>query len=167
MSIHLFGIRHHGPGCARSLVRALEALQPDCILIEGPPEADELIRYAGDADLCPPVALLVYAPAEPRRAVMYPFAEFSPEWQAMRFAQAHGTPVRFCDLPQAHRLAEIAGEKDAEADTPASDEAMHADPLRWLASAAGFGDTETWWDRPASSKCRWTCETPMAWPRYR
>ena len=35
--VHLFGIRHHGPGCARSLLRALDELRPDCILIEGPP----------------------------------------------------------------------------------------------------------------------------------
>ena len=148
MSIHLFGIRHHGPGCARSLVGALEALQPDCILIEGPPEADELIHHVGDPGLCPPVALLVYAPAEPRRAVMYPFAQFSPEWQAMRFAQAHGTTVRFCDLPQAYRLAdaEAGTGSDAEPAAPAADDALHADPLRWLAGAAGFGDTETWWD---------------------
>lgn len=148
MSIHLFGIRHHGPGCARSLVGALEALQPDCILIEGPPEADELIHHVGDPGLCPPVALLVYAPAEPRRAVMYPFAQFSPEWQAMRFAQAHGTTVRFCDLPQAYRLAdaEAGSGNDAKPAAPAADDALHADPLRWLAGAAGFGDTETWWD---------------------
>ena len=38
--VHLFGIRHHGPGCARSLLRALEALRPDCVLVEGPPESE-------------------------------------------------------------------------------------------------------------------------------
>ena len=37
-NIHLFGIRHHGPSCARSLARVLATLQPDCVLIEGPPE---------------------------------------------------------------------------------------------------------------------------------
>ncbi|MFL6634177.1 MAG: DUF5682 family protein, partial [Massilia sp.] len=69
MSVHLFGIRHHGPGCARSLAAALRALEPDCILVEGPPEADALAGFAGRPDLAPPVALLVYAPADPRRAV--------------------------------------------------------------------------------------------------
>src|SRR5438093_5228482 len=98
MSVHLFGIRHHGPGCARSLAAALQALQPDCILVEGPPEADELARFAGEPGLVPPVALLVYAPDEPQRAVFYPFAEFSPEWQALCYAHAHGVELRFCDL---------------------------------------------------------------------
>ena len=53
----------------------------------------------------PPVALLVYPVDAPARAVFYPFAEFSPEWQAIRFALARGIPVRFMDLPQYHRLA--------------------------------------------------------------
>lgn len=146
MTIHLFGIRHHGPGCARSLAEALAALRPDCILIEGPPEADALTQYVGQSGLVPPVALLVYAPATPRRAVFYPFAEYSPEWQAIRYANEHAVAVRFCDLPQAHRLA---GEPDAGPDSAAPDAGeavLHADPLGWMAEAAGFSDTETWWD---------------------
>ena len=38
MTVHLFGIRHHGPGSARSLLHALEQLEPDCLLVEGPPD---------------------------------------------------------------------------------------------------------------------------------
>ena len=79
MTVHLFGIRHHGPGSARSLAQALRQLQPDLILIEGPPEADELLTLAASADMRPPVALLVYAPAMPQHAVFYPFAVYSPE----------------------------------------------------------------------------------------
>jgi len=158
MSVHLFGVRHHGPGCARSLAAALDALQPDCILVEGPPEADALAGFAGRAELAPPVALLLYAPADPRRAVFYPFAEFSPEWQALRHAADHGVALRFIDLPQSQRFALRAAEAEAtpppmeEQDTTGAPEPieaaaeLHADPLRWLAHAAGYGDTETWWD---------------------
>lgn len=140
MSVHLFGIRHHGPGCARSLLRALDELQPDCILVEGPPEADGLVAFAGRAELAPPVALLLYAAAAPQRAVFYPFAAYSPEWQALCYANRHGVALRFCDLPQSHRLGEQAGD-----DSPEPGE-VREDPLRWLAQAAGYGDTETWWD---------------------
>ena len=140
MSVHLFGIRHHGPGCARSLLRALEALQPDCLLVEGPPEADGLTAFAGRPELTPPVALLLYAAAAPQHAVFYPFAAYSPEWQAMRYASEHGVPFRFCDLPQSHRMAE---ERTPE---PEHGGDVQADPLSWLAHAAGYGDTETWWD---------------------
>jgi hypothetical protein len=138
MSVHLFGVRHHGPGCARSLAAALLALAPDCILVEGPAEADALAPFAGHADLVPPVALLLYAPADPQRAVFYPFAEYSPEWQALRHAAEHGVHLRFCDLPQAYRFALPATDKKQDD--------IEGDPLRWLAHAAGYGDTETWWD---------------------
>ena len=59
---HFFGIRHHGPGCARSLKDALEKLQPDCILLEGPPEGEVLLAFLQDPQLIPPVALLIFNP---------------------------------------------------------------------------------------------------------
>ncbi|MGZ8244228.1 DUF5682 family protein [Methylomagnum sp.] len=101
----VFGIRHHGPGSARSLMAALEQYQPDALLIEGPPEGDALLPLAAHPDMRPPVALLLYALDEPGRAVLYPFAEFSPEWRALAYAQAREIPARFFDLPQTHGLA--------------------------------------------------------------
>lgn len=141
MTVHFFGIRHHGPGCARSVAQALEQLQPDAILIEGPPEADELLSLAAHAEMRPPVALLIYAPAMPKHAVYYPFAEFSPEWQAILHGQRHGVPTRFIDLPLANVLA-------AEMTVTEEEEARigHGDVLAGLAEAAGYADSETWWD---------------------
>ena len=52
----------------------------------------------------PPVALLVYAP-EPRVATFYPFAEFSPEWVALRWALEHDIPARFIDLSAGAQMA--------------------------------------------------------------
>ena len=54
----LLGIRHHGPGSARAVRRALDVYRPDIVLIEGPPEADPLIALAGSTEMRPPVALL-------------------------------------------------------------------------------------------------------------
>jgi hypothetical protein len=147
-STRVFGVRHHGPGCARSLVTALEAMNPDAILVEGPPDAADVLALAGDAAMKPPVALLVYPADEPSRGVFYPFAEFSPEWQAIRFGLARGIPVRFMDLPQAHRLAERAATPDAP--EPDLDERVEdlarVDPIGTLATAAGFPDGELWWE---------------------
>lgn len=153
--VHLFGVRHHGPGSARSLMRALEALDPDIVLIEGPPDANDLLPLAANVDLKPPVALLVYAPEQPRSAAIYPFAEYSPEWQAIRFALARQRPVRFIDLPQAHRLRIESpdGESGEAADEAAEpDTARRGDPLAPLAEAAGFSDAERWWDRLVESR---------------
>ena len=84
--IEVLGIRHHGPGSARSVAEALAELEPDLVVIEGAPELDALLPLAGDPDLVPPVAGLVYAVDNPRRAAFYPLAVFSPEWVAMRWA---------------------------------------------------------------------------------
>jgi Family of unknown function (DUF5682) len=114
--VRIFGIRHHGPGSARALGRALDDLRPDVVLIEGPPEADAIVALAADPGMVPPVALLAHAVegGDGRRAAFWPFAEFSPEWQAIRHALRAGVPVRFCDLPAAYRLAD-----DPDADVPA------------------------------------------------
>lgn len=97
--MQLYGIRHHGPGSARSLLRALTEQQPDCVLIEGPTDAEKLLAHAAHTDMVPPVAMLVYNPKNLRQASFFPFAEFSPEWQAILFALKNKIPVRFMDLP--------------------------------------------------------------------
>jgi len=106
-AVHTFGIRHHGPGSARSLRRSLEALAPDCVLVEGPPDADVagVVPLLTHKEMKPPAALLVYAADEPARAVYYPFAVFSPEWQAIDYALRLKVALKFIDLPQSHRMA--------------------------------------------------------------
>ena len=106
MATHIFGIRHHGPGSARSLRAAIQALEPDCILVEGPPDAEEVLPLLAHAEMKPPVALLLYVPEEPSRSVYYPFATYSPEWQAIAYGLQRNVPVRFMDLPQSIRLAQ-------------------------------------------------------------
>ncbi|PZG09516.1 DUF5682 family protein [Nonomuraea aridisoli] len=135
MSVSVLGVRHHGPGSARAVRRELERLRPDAILIEGPPEADVLVELAPGLE--PPVALLAHVPGEPSRAAFWPFAVFSPEWQAIRYATSAGVPVRFCDLPAAHTLA--GGDEHDDGGVP-------ADPIGALAEAAGYDDPERWWE---------------------
>ncbi|WP_310722521.1 DUF5682 family protein [Streptomyces sp. N2A] len=101
----LLGVRHHGPGSARAVRAALEQCAPAAVLIEGPPEADDLVPLAARDGMRPPVALLAHVQDDPGRAAFWPLAEFSPEWVAMRWALEHGVPVRFIDLPAAHTLA--------------------------------------------------------------
>lgn len=103
--VRVMGVRHHGPGSARAVAAALDELQPDVVLIEGPADADPLAVLAADPDLRPPVALLAYATDTPSQAAFWPFAVFSPEWQALAWAAAHDVPARFCDLPSTAVLA--------------------------------------------------------------
>ena len=141
--LHILGIRHHGPGSAALLRKALDLIDPVCVLVEGPPEGDELIQYVADPDLKPPVAMLLHASEETELASFMPFAEFSPEWQAMRWALQHKRPVRFCDWPAAVSLAQ---KKTAEEHPQAQAPQERSDALDLLASAAGYDDGETFWN---------------------
>jgi hypothetical protein len=139
----LLGVRHHGPGSARAVRAALAALDPDVILIEGPPEADQLVRHV--TALTPPVAVLAYAADRQGRAAFWPYADFSPEWQGLLHGAQTGVPVRFIDLPAAASLAE-ADEEDDDSEPPGRQPAVAADPVGWLSQAAGHDDPERWWE---------------------
>ncbi|MFF1550870.1 DUF5682 family protein [Rhodococcus erythropolis] len=135
LRVRVFGIRHHGPGSARSVRQGLEEFSPDVVLIEGPSDADPLVMLAASESMEPPIALLAYATGEPSKAAFWPFAVFSPEWQALKWAASNGVQARFCDLPAFNVLADQGIRTTRE-----------GDPLAELASAAGFDDTERWWD---------------------
>jgi hypothetical protein len=148
--VAVLGIRHHGPGSARSVLAELDRLRPGVVLIEGPADAAPVLGLAADPGMKPPVALLAYAPEAPRDSAFWPYAVFSPEWQAMAWASAHGVPARFCDLPAAVLLAGDAAEDHdaAEAGPPG----RPGDPVAALAGAAGFDDPERWWDHVIESR---------------
>lgn len=120
MSIHILGIRHHGPGSARNVKNFLEQVKPDIVLVEGPPEADGILQWVSHKELVPPVAILCYQPDDPQQSCFYPFADFSPEWQAVLYAKQQNIHVRFMDLPAANQFA-IEAEKRKEAATATTD----------------------------------------------
>jgi hypothetical protein len=166
--VAVLGVRHHGPGSARSVLAELDQLRPEIVLVEGPADADAVLGLAADPGMVPPVALLAYAPEEPLVSAFWPFAVFSPEWQAVTWAASHGVPVRFCDLPATVVLADhgesgtqdeppgASGPGPASApgedlDSPgepgrAADVALRGDPVAVLAAVAGYDDPERWWD---------------------
>ena len=143
--ISLFGIRHHGPGSARRLVEALDALKPAAVLIEGPADASDLLPMLADPDMVTPVALLTYAEDNPANASFFPFADYSPEYQAACWAVRHGATLRFIDLPASDRLGADAGDIAAERAARSEDDPVSRDPIGALATAAGYDDGESWW----------------------
>lgn len=126
----VLGIRHHGPGSARRMLEALEQFNPDQLLIEGPCHASGLVQKK--LDLVPPVSIVQMSRKARQAEGFYPFADFSPEWQAIQWAWNENKSVRFIDLPSYH---------------PSFLEASYeADPLGQLARASGYSDTEKWWE---------------------
>ena len=150
--VHIFGIRHHGPGSAKRLVEALDALAPSTVLIEGPADASDLLPLLASPAMQTPVALLSYAVDDPSEALFWPFAVFSPEYQATLWAVRHRAAVRFIDLPATARLAReasdqptVAAKEDDGDQAPEPHDPVAADPIAALALAAGYEDGESWW----------------------
>lgn len=160
MSLHILGIRHHGPGSSRHVIEALHALKPDIILIEGPPEGEEMLQWTIHEDMKPPVALLAYVPDHPQQAVFYPFTSFSPEWNAILYGTKQEIPVRFIDMPLIHKLAMQSPAAEEETTAPVIEteetvpvpddetvlQSIRRNPISYLSEIAGFEDAEEWWE---------------------
>jgi hypothetical protein len=165
--LRLFGIRHHGPGSAASLVAALDTFRPDIVLLECPADGEAALATLRDAALVPPVALLLYNPKQQGQASFLPFAEFSPEWQAVQWCFQNEAQVRCFDLPMALRFAnEEMGmtkeESPAGTNPPSAAElpkteapnsefqipnsSLNIDPVAYIARLAGYADSEQWWE---------------------
>ena len=85
--IRLLGIRHHGPGSARAVRRALARVAARRRADRRAGRRRRRARARRHPTTCsPPVAMLGYVVDRPERAVFSPFASFSPEWVALRWA---------------------------------------------------------------------------------
>jgi hypothetical protein len=164
--LYWFPVRHHSPTVARHVQAAVEARKPKVVFIEGPFEANHLIGYVTDTHTAPPVAIYSsyrddknvlglngVASAGPdipaRFAVWYPITPYSPEYIAMKTAEAIGAEVVFIDLPHHALVKPRTGDKDS----PPAPAAPDDDKLittsgfyQHLATAAGYNTWNEAWD---------------------
>lgn len=111
-----FPVRHHSPACAFHLRRAIGRYRPDCILVEGPENANPLIPVLADPESHPPLALYysyrdsagLLSEEKESYKCYYPFLDCSPEYIALREAAERGVPCRFIDLPYGEILLATA-----------------------------------------------------------
>lgn len=99
----LVGVRHHAPSLAAAVPALLDRAAPDVLLVELPAEMQEWLPWLGHEETRAPVALAAACAEEGAGPAFYPFADFSPELAAVRWAARRGVPVVACDLPLADR----------------------------------------------------------------
>ena len=157
-----YPVRHHSPACAWHLERVIERYAPNCILVEGPENANHLIPVLTHPDTKAPVALY-YAyrdsaglldpeHGEETFRCYYPFLDHSPELAALRAAAARGVPGRFMDLPYGEILLatrEARGLRAKEEKLSyASDRYLAANRFqRLLCEKAGLRSFEEFWEK--------------------
>lgn len=153
--IAYLGIRHHGPGSARRVLSRLQALKPCKVLIEGPSDLSDQLPSLAHPQMVPPVALLAYGEKWPDSAVFWPFAEYSPEYQAALWALDKQVELAFIDLPISQRFQpaepEQTDEDDEAEDTeqPAENvlsSGQDRDPFTMLGQLVGYDDGESFWN---------------------
>lgn len=152
-----FGIRHLSPAGAFHLRQLLCESEPDLVLIEGPSDFDCLMDDLVRSETKPPVAVMAFTRETPIRTILYPFAEYSPEYQAIVWAREHGKECRFIDLPSEvflgiQRADEVRAAGRAGAD-PEGEQGENGgfgtsteEVYRLLDRFSGEDDHETFWE---------------------
>ncbi|MFI9832333.1 DUF5682 family protein [Streptomyces sp. NPDC051913] len=138
---YLLGVRHHSPALAAAVPALLDASGAEVVCIELPADFQPWLTHLGAPGTVAPVALA--GAGESGRLGFYPFADFSPELAAVRWARERGVEVVCCDLPMSD---------PRWGDTPTGDARVPAAeaPTAFAAAltAAGTGrDGDDMWDR--------------------
>ncbi|RQW94831.1 vWA domain-containing protein [Micromonospora inaquosa] len=95
---YLIGVRHHSPALAAVLPALLDAAAAEVVCIELPADFQPWLPYLSDPAARAPLAL-VGSHGEDGPTGFYPFADFSPELAAIRWARQQDVEVVCCDLP--------------------------------------------------------------------
>ncbi|MDH6695844.1 DUF5682 family protein [Streptomyces sp. MAA16] len=94
---YLLGVRHHSPALASAVPALLDASGAEVVCVELPADFQSWIVHLTAPGTLAPVALA--GAGEGGRLGFYPFADFSPELAAVRWARERGARVVCCDLP--------------------------------------------------------------------
>ena len=130
----LIGIRHHSPAMSVATPHLLEGFAPDVLAVELPAEAAEWLDWLTHPEAVAPLAM---AFSRGEGLSFYPFADFSPELVALRWARANSVPVVCLDLPVTAPEPEEAVEE-----FPGDSRGRDA-----LFARARANDTQEAWDR--------------------
>lgn len=137
-----FGIRHLSPAGAFHLRHYLDEKKPQLVLVEGPDDFNDHLVHLVRPETKPPIAVMAYTQEAPVRTILYPFAEYSPEYQAVLWCQEQQVSCQFIDLPSEVFLAL----------TPQHTMAVQGEEARFnvydaLDAQAGEDGHETFWER--------------------
>ncbi|MFJ1599817.1 DUF5682 family protein [Streptomyces sp. NPDC088261] len=107
---YLIGVRHHSPALAAAVPAMLTQAAPEVLFVELPEEFAPWLPHLADPATVPPVALAGgRSDGTGGGLVFLPFAEFSPELAAIRWAREAGVEVVAFDLPLGAREERVRG----------------------------------------------------------
>ncbi|HTJ41740.1 MAG TPA: DUF5682 family protein [Kofleriaceae bacterium] len=149
----LLPVRHHSPRASAFVAAELDRARPSLVLIEGPSDAGAMIPVLADEQTKPPIAILGYRTDGITQSALWPFADYSPELVALRWAVRNRIDVRFIDLPVGVALAtmratpalEVHGDGDDDPSIEAADQ-FPTSPDPDVAARLGMRSFDEAWD---------------------
>lgn len=147
---NFFGIRHLSPAGAYYLREYLDKKKPKLVLVEGPSDFDDVMSDMVNVKSKPPIAVLAYTKEDNVRTILYPFAQYSPEYQAILWCNEANVECKFFDLPSSAFLAiekeeTIIDEEKKRQDN--TDINGRMDVYDRLEQVCGEGGEEGFWER--------------------
>jgi uncharacterized protein DUF5682 len=142
---YLIGIRHHSPMLAFAIPHLLDEVNPELLLLELPADLQSWLPWLAHAGTQAPVALAA-ARRDGRGMVFYPYADFSPELAALRWARDHAVAVEAFDLPVGLMVGDSARSRTRlrpEGSAPLTEA---------LRRAARADDADELWDRSVEAR---------------
>jgi hypothetical protein len=144
MKPHLFGVRHLSPAASYHLESWLTEIQPTIVLIEGPSDMTGLISDITKLQTKPPIAMMAYTTELPVDSIVYPLAEYSPEYRAMVWAAYHQVQAELIDLPSNISICMDRRRSSVKEEGP---EGEPINVYAEIARLSGEYDYETYWER--------------------
>jgi Family of unknown function (DUF5682) len=144
--LHIVGVRHHSPACARLVEATIRAVEPVAVLVEGPSDLNgRLPELLLEHRL--PIALYSFLHAEDdtgatvtRKSSWYPLCAYSPEFVALKTGSELGAELRFMDLPAWH-------EAFSDVENLSADRVdRYGDAIDLLCERTGTNNMDSLWD---------------------
>ncbi|MGW1070334.1 vWA domain-containing protein [Streptomyces aureus] len=146
---YLLGVRHHSPALAAAVPALLDACGAEVVCVELPADFQPWLLHLAAPGTVAPVALA--GAGANGRLGFYPFADFSPELAAVRWARERGAEVVCCDLPMSDPRWTAEGHlPSSDTRTAVAEEVPVAATVSFgnALAAAGTGrDGDDLWDR--------------------
>lgn len=157
--VFYFPVRHHSPVCSYFLKKTIENYKPDCILIEGPEDANELKEILVNEKLVTPIAIYYsFKDKDGVNRCYYPFLDYSPELVALREAARLGIEASFFDLGYAgilHATKEGKGLRKEQEKVNYNDDSYLSESsfMRGLVEKAGLRNFDEFWEKYFEIEC--------------
>ncbi len=136
--LHVIGVRHHSPACARLVADTVATLKPRYVLIEGPADMNGRIGELSMQRRLP-FAIYSYLSSPLGTSGSWtPFCDYSPEWVAIKAARRRRAHIHFIDLPAWSKV--FLSVRNRYADR------RLGDTLAALCERFGVDDSDSLWD---------------------